>query len=143
MKGCWIWSQPGNNAIFCKLIEKAYLKYQLIYGKFHSIFYKDIKSYLNKIIFAGGFEREAMKILINSETQTIYDCDEDNIFMNYNEMFQEIVKLKNKNALITLARNFNFKNTKLKLSGHAYSFIGACEKGKENMKKQVLCIKNP
>ena len=33
MEGCWIWSLPGNNEIFCKLIEKAYLKYQLIYGE--------------------------------------------------------------------------------------------------------------
>ncbi len=84
-----------------------------------------------------------MKILINSETQTIYDCDEDNNFINYNEIFQEIVQLKNKNALITLARNFNFKNLESEFSGHAYSVLGAWEERKGKIKKQVLCIKNP
>ena len=53
-----------------------------------------------------------MKILINSDTQTIFYFDYHN--RNVNEMFQEIVKFKNKNALITLARNCNFKKKKKK-----------------------------
>ncbi len=142
MEGCWIWSLPGNNEIFCKLIEKAYLKYQLIYGKYNDTLLKNIKSIINNIIFEdGGLEREAMKILINSETQPIFYSGNNNI--NVNEMFQEIVKCKNKNALITLSRNLNFKNPKLKFSGHAYSVIDAWEKKKGFIKKLVLCIKNP
>ncbi len=82
-----------------------------------------------------------MKILINSETQPIFYSGNNNI--NVNEMFQEIVKCKNKNALITLSRNLNFKNPKLKFSGHAYSVIDAWEKKKGFIKKLVLCIKNP
>ena len=125
----WIWSRPENNELFCKLIEKAYLKYQFIYGKYNDfISQQNFISSINNIIFKGGLEREAMKILINSETQPIFYSGNNN--MNVNEMFQEIVKCKNKNALITLSRNLNFKNPKLKFSGHAYSVIDAWEKRK-------------
>ena len=138
----WIWSISENNAIFCKLIEKAYIKYQLIYGKYNYFTsYKDFKSNICNIIFEGSLTSIAMKILINSETQTIFDNTLYNN-MNFNEMFQEIIKCKNKNALITLARNLNF-NYVDDFNGHAYSVIGAWEKRKGNMKKQVLCIKNP
>ena len=59
-----------------------------------------------------------MKILINNETQPIFYYGNNNIMLM--KYFQKIVKWKNKNALITLARNLNFKNTKFKLSGHVY-----------------------
>ena len=145
----WIWSRPEKNELFCKLIEKAYLKYQFIYGKYNDFTsHQNFVSSVFDIIFKGGLERDAMKILINSETQTIFYSGYHN--RNVNEMFQEIVKFKNKHALITLARNCNFKNNELPWDGHAYSVIDAWEKRKDTwekrkgfIKKQVLCIKNP
>ena len=55
----WICSKPASNEIFCKIIEKAYLKYQLIYGKYNLFNLKDISSIINKIIFKDrGYEKE-------------------------------------------------------------------------------------
>ena len=50
----WIWSRPENNELFCKLIEKAYLKYQFIYGKYNDFTsHQYLKSSINNIIFKG------------------------------------------------------------------------------------------
>lgn len=75
----WIWffPDPEDNALFTKIIEKAYLKYQLTYGKYYADnFHKNnILSNINDIIFGGGVEEEAMKILVNSKYKSIYSDD--------------------------------------------------------------------
>ena len=35
----WIWSVPFGDALFCKIIEKAYLIYKLTYGNNYKYFY--------------------------------------------------------------------------------------------------------
>ena len=60
----------------------------MIYRKYNVFDLKDISSIINKIIFEVGYEREAMKILFNNETQTIYDSQNNNNFMDHYEMFQ-------------------------------------------------------
>lgn len=144
----WIWSVPSGNELFAKILEKAYLKYKLTYENLGDK--SSLKKKIHKIIFDGGQEKEAMKILINAkENKKIYsnnsksqcslnnhniktsDCDK--IFNDIKNYFE------NKNALITLARKFDNNAT----SGHAYSVIGAWEVGQGNNKKKILCIKNP
>ena len=75
----WIWSipDPEDNALFTKIIEKAYLKYQLTYGKYYADNFNknNILSNINDIIFGGGVEEEAMKILVNSKYKSIYSDD--------------------------------------------------------------------
>lgn len=54
----WIWSlQSESNELFIKIIEKAYLKYQLIYGSYFNDGFdsKNILSNISKIIFKGGY----------------------------------------------------------------------------------------
>ena len=97
-------------------------------------------SIINNIIFIdGGLESEAMKLLINSQFTSIYNCFNHNMFVDHEKIFKDIQKFKKKNALITLARKFS-PNA---LSGHAYSVLGAWEFSKGHIKKKVLCIKNP
>jgi len=119
----WIWSKPGDKELFAKILEKAYIKYQMIYGIYAKQNSND-QELLEKIyciICGGGYERDAMKILINSKSKIIYSLKENNI-TDSEQIFQDIkCYLKEKKGLITLARVFdvNQKNT------HAYSVIGA------------------
>ena len=93
----------------------------------------DVLSAIRKIIFYGGLEKEAMKILINTK-------EYKNIYKNNTEiMFNEIKYMYNKKALITLSRKFNYDSNE----GHAYSVIGAWEVSSGKIKKKILCIKNP
>ena len=158
----WIWSKPEKNELFAKIIEKAYLKYKLTYGQYNTNdgnMFSLLKA-IEKIIFNGGFEKEAMKILINTkEYKSIYNCNENNnkyIFNNdyfgynnsynlnkildYDRIFNDIKNyIENKKALITLARKFDNNQS----SGHAYSIIGAWEVVQGNNRKKIICIKNP
>ena len=142
----WIWSEPAQNKIFAKIIEKAYVKYQLIYGGYKVYnnlynYYQALLSNINKIIYGGGRTKDAMRILINSEYKEIYNClgTNSNIINKEKIIFQEIKENLNKNALITLSRKFNLDDK----SGHAYSILGAWEETKGNIKKKFVCIKNP
>ena len=146
-----IWSVPSGNELFAKIIEKAYLKYKLTYDNLNKNLGNDVSSLkqeINRIIFKGGYESEAMKILINTkEYKQIYSNQYQYTYNNYNNLITDYDKMFNdiknyfekKNALITLARNFDNK----KESGHAYSVIGAWEVSHGNNKKKILCIKNP
>ena len=137
----WIWSRPANNEIFAKIIEKAYLIYQLNLGKYANSNKSpdELLTLINKVIHLdGGFEKEAMKLLINSENYNLFN-NWNNNFTDNKKIFYEIKKYIDKKALITLARRFNYSDS----SGHAYSVLGAWEikKGKNSIK--VLCVKNP
>ena len=137
----WIWSRPANNEIFAKIIEKAYLIYQLNLGKYANSNKSpnELLTLINKVInLDGGHENEAMKLLINSENYNIFN-NWNNNFSDNKRIFYEIKKYIDKKALITLARKFNSNDS----SGHAYSVLGAWEikKGKNSIK--VLCVKNP
>ena len=138
----WIWSTPSGNELFAKIIEKAYLKYKLTYGNFNQNLrnISSLKKEIQKIIFYGGLEKEAMKILINTkEYKQIYPKpSHHNTEFEYEAMFNEIKHYsEKKNALITLSRKFDIN------TGHAYSVIGAWEIGDGYNKKKILCIKNP
>ena len=146
--------------MFAKIIEKAYLKYKLTYGQYNindGNMFSLLKA-IEQIIFNGGFEKEAMKILINTkEYKSIYNCNENNnkyIFNNdyfgynnsynlnkildYDRIFNDIKNyIENKKALITLARKFDNNQS----SGHAYSIIGAWEVVQGNNRKKIICIK--
>lgn len=138
----WIWSHPAGNELFSKIIEKAYLKYQLTFGKYmaYNQDSSNILSIINKIIHIdGGTEREAMKILINSEFKSLYNIRNNYMFIDHEKIFQDIKNYKNKNALITLARRFN-NNSNL---GHAYSVLAAWELRRGKTTKKVICVKNP
>ena len=64
----WIWSKPAGNELFAKIIEKAYLIYKLF-----SVYAGEVKpDTINKIIYGGGNESDAMKILINAKTENIF-----------------------------------------------------------------------
>lgn len=124
----WIWSKPADNELFGKIIEKAYLKYQLTYNYKMNINNmtsdNDLLKAINQIIFGGGYEKEAMEILVNTkEYKLIYDDNDDNsIFMDDNtEIIFEDIKnyIDNKKALVTLARHFDNDNS----SNHAYSVL--------------------
>ena len=147
--GNWIWSVPFENALFCKIIEKAYLIYKLTYRQNNKHFGEvdSLQQEIKKIIYDGGLEREAMKILINSnESKQIYNKNQmpnnylNNTKFEIDRMFKEIKNYsESKKALVTLARNFKNGDT----DNHAYSVIGAWEVGQGLNKKKVLCIKNP
>ena len=139
----WIWSKPGDNELFAKIIEKAYLIYKL----FFDFGGKALNNNIREIIYGGGKESDAMKILINAKTEDIFQKKEDIFqkkngiyYYNYEEMFKKIKDYKeNKKALITLDRKFEETNQ----FGHAYSVLAAWEFKKGLIKKQILCIKNP
>ena len=137
----WIWSQPANNEIFAKIIEKTYLIYQLKFGKYanSSKSPNELLTLIDKVInLDGGLEREAMKLLVNSENYNIFNVWNNN-FTDNKRIFNEIKAYIDKKALITLARKFNSNDN----GGHAYSVLGAWEikNGKNSIK--VLCVKNP
>ena len=122
----WIWSLPSEgNELFTKIIEKAYLKYQLIYGSYFNDGFdsKNILSNISKIIFKGGYEKDAMKILVNSQFKSIDNAYNNNYnrSIDHNKIFQEIIKAINEKALITLARIFKKNGWR----GHSYSVLGA------------------
>ena len=127
----WIWSLPAGNELFAKIIEKAYLKYQLTYNM-NMLYEDDILSAIRKIIFYGGLEKEAMKILINTK-------EYKNIYKNNTEiMFNEIKNyMYNKKALITLSRKFNYDSNE----SHVYSVIGAWEVSSGKIKKKFYVLK--
>lgn len=98
----------------------------------------ELLNLIDKVInLDGGLEREAMKLLVNSENYNIFNNWNNNLTDN-KKIFNEIKKYIDKKALITLARKFNSNNS----SGHAYSVLGAWEikNGKNSIK--VLCVKN-
>jgi len=132
----WIWSKPGDNELFAKIIEKAYLIYKL----FSDFGGKALNNNIREIIYGGGKESDAMKILINAKTEDIFQKKNGINYYNYEEMFKKIKDYKeNKKALITLDRKFEETNQ----FGHAYSVLAAWEFKKGLIKKQILCIKNP
>ena len=63
----WIWSKPAGNELFAKIIEKVYLIYKL----FSYFGGSPIPDNIEQIIYGGGNESDAMKILINAK-QKIY-----------------------------------------------------------------------
>lgn len=141
----WIWSIPADKELFAKILEKAYIKYQMIYGTYGKKYSKiseeqKLLEEIYHIVYDGGLERNAMKILINSrESKKIYNCGVNNI-NNSDQIFQDIkYYLENKKGLVTLGRKFDNDN----YSGHAYSVIGAWKFGQGKNMKNVLCIKNP
>ena len=139
----WIWSQPANNEIFAKIIEKAYLIYQLQFGKYanSSKNPNDLLTIIDKVInLDGGLESEAMKLLVNSQNYNIFNIwKNNNNFIDNQRIFNVIKNYIDKKALITLARKFNSNSS----NGHAYSVLDAWEikKGRNSIK--VLCVKNP
>jgi len=141
----WIWSLPADKELFIKILEKAYIKYQLIYGAYKNQHFKISGSQglliaIDHIIYDGGLEKDAMKLLINTkEYRKIYSSGENNI--NNSEQIFKTIKyyLEDKKALVTLARFFDNNQ----YSGHAYSVVGAWKVGHGKNIKNVLCIKNP
>ena len=141
----WIWSLPADKELFAKIMEKAYIKYQMIYGKYKNQHYKisgnqGLIKVIRHIIYDGGFEKDAMELLINTkEYKKIYNSRENKL-INYKYIFENIkYYLEDKKALVTLARFFDNNQ----MSGHAYSVIGAWKVGQGKNIKRVLCIKNP
>ena len=144
----WIWSVPFKKVLFAKIIEKAYLKYKLTYEDYSENFEGafSLQKKIKKIIYDGGLEKTAMKLLINTKYKHIYSSYQkpNNYFNNtkfdYDKIFNEIKKYSDtKQVLITLARKFDDGAT----LGHAYSVIEAWEVGQGYNKKKILCIKNP
>jgi len=134
----WIWSIPSHKELFAKIMEKAYIKYQMIYGTYVKQ-YNQILDKIYHIIYDGGNERDAMKILINSKSKLIYSSEKYNLF-DSEQIFQEIkYYLEEEKGLVTLARDFDGNQKEL----HSYSVIGAWNFCQGKAKKKVLCIKNP
>ena len=133
----WIWSIPAHKELFAKIMEKAYIKYQMIYGTYVKQ-YNQILDKIYHIIYDGGNERDSMKILINSKSKLIYSSEKYNLF-DSEQIFQEIkYYLEEEKGLVTLVRVFDGNQKEL----HSYSVIGAwnfCQ-GKSKKKSYVLKI---
>ena len=115
----------------------------MIYGSYFNDGFdsKNILSNISKIIFKGGYEKDAMKILVNSQFKSIDNAYNNNYnrSIDHNKIFQEIIKAINEKALITLARIFKKNGWRV----HSYSVLGAWKITRGNVTKQILSIKNP